>query len=266
MVGLTGPPGAGKSTLVDRLVGLVRAGGERVAVVAVDPTSPVSGGAVLGDRVRLQAHSGDDGVFVRSMASRAALGGLAAAAPDVVRVLDATGCWPWILVETVGVGQAEVDVTVVADTAVVVVTPGWGDGVQVEKGGVLEVADVFVVNKADRPGADEARSQLERMLDLAPPVADRWRPPVVATTASTGEGVAALWDAVGRHRAWQSEAGRREARRASRLVAEVRRVAERRAGEAGLRRCEGPAFDDVAAEVVAGRLDPQSAADRLLRS
>jgi LAO/AO transport system kinase len=264
VVGLTGPPGAGKSTLLDRLVRLLRGGGEPVAVLAVDPSSPVSGGAVLGDRVRLQGHAGDPDVFVRSAASRGAPGGLAAALPDMVRVLDAAGGWPWVLVETVGVGQGEVDVTMVADTTVVVLTPGWGDGVQAEKAGVLEVADVFAVNKCDRPGADEARANLERMLDLGPAPADGgWRPPVVATVASTGDGVAELWDVVGRHRAWLAEGSRRAHRRAVRLAAELRRAVEHRAGQEGLRRCEGPRFEELATRVAEDKLPPSAAVDRL---
>ena len=264
VLGLTGPPGSGKSTLGDRLARLVRSGGEQVAVLAVDPSSPVSGGAVLGDRVRLQAHAADPGVFVRSMANRGALGGLAAAAPDAVRALDATGWWPWVVVETVGVGQGEVDVTLVADTTVVVLAPGWGDGVQAEKSGVLEVADVFAVNKSDRAGAAEARSWLERMLDLVPGEPEGWRPPVVATAASTGDGVAELWEAVGRHRSWLAEGGRRDARRAARLEAEVRRAVEHRAGQDGLRRCQGGNYAELVSEVTAGRLSPHEAVERLL--
>ena len=206
VVGLTGPPGAGKSTLAAALVGMLRNAGERVAVLAVDPSSPLTGGALLGDRVRMQAWTTDPGVFVRSMASRGTPGGLARAAPDAVRLLAAAG-WPWVLVETVGVGQGEVDVASVADTTVVLVTPGWGDDVQAEKAGVLEVADVLVVNKADRPGAAEARGHLEGMLTLNPP--ERWRPPVVEVTATTGAGVADLWSAVGRHRARRAAGGQR---------------------------------------------------------
>jgi LAO/AO transport system kinase len=267
VMGLTGPPGAGKSTLLDRLVRLLRERGEPVAVLAVDPSSPFSGGAVLADRLRLQGHAGDPGVFVRSVASRGALGGLASAVPDMVRVLDAAGGWAWVLVETVGVGQGEADVTVVADTIVVVLAPGWGDGVQAEKAGVLEVADVFAVNKSDRPGADEARAHLERMLDLGPAPAegdDGWRPPVVATVASTGEGVEELCDAVGRHRAWLVEGGRRGHRRAAHLVAELRRAVEHRAGQDGLRRCQGAVFEELASGVAAGRVPPATAVDQLL--
>jgi GTPase len=204
VVGLTGAPGAGKSTLTAALLGLLRHSGERVAVLAVDPSSPLSGGALLGDRVRMQAWATDPGVFVRSMASRGAPGGLAPGVSDAVRLLAAAG-WPWVLVETVGVGQGEVDVTAVADTTVVLVTAGWGDDVQAGKAGLLEVADVFVVNKADRPGASEARGHLEGMLELV--AGEGWRPPVVEVTATTGAGVAELWSAVGRHRAWRQAGG-----------------------------------------------------------
>ncbi|HEX2193042.1 MAG TPA: methylmalonyl Co-A mutase-associated GTPase MeaB [Acidimicrobiales bacterium] len=206
VVGLTGAPGAGKSTLAAALVGLLRRTGERVAVLAVDPSSPFSGGALLGDRVRMQEWATDPGVFVRSMASRGASGGLAAAVPDAVRVLAAAS-WPWVLVETVGVGQGEIDVASVADTTLVLVTPGWGDDLQAEKAGLLEVADVFVVNKADRSGAAEARAQLEHMLSLADTGA--WRPPVVEATATTGAGVPELWGAVVRHRAWRDAGGQK---------------------------------------------------------
>ncbi len=227
VVGITGAPGAGKSSLIAALTGHLRARGERVAVLAVDPSSPLSGGAVLGDRVRMQAHTLDDGVFVRSMASRGIPGGLALAAPDAVRVLDAAG-WPWVLVETVGVGQADVDVGLVADTIVVVVNPGWGDGVQAEKAGLLEIADILVVNKGDRPGADEAGSVLAGMLDLVPP-ASGWRPPVVVTSCLGGIGVNELWAAVDDHQQWLADQGRGDARRRARLAAERRWQAGRRA-------------------------------------
>ena len=196
-VGITGAPGAGKSTLTNALVGRVRADEATVAVLAIDPSSPFSGGAILGDRVRMSDHTDDTGVYIRSMATRGHLGGLSLATLEAVRALDAAG-WPWILVETVGVGQVEVEVASAADTTVVVVNPGWGDAVQANKAGLLEIADVFVINKADRPGSTETRRDLERMLDLT----DRqgWRPPVVATTAPTGDGVDELWSAIGDHR------------------------------------------------------------------
>ena len=180
VVGITGAPGAGKSTLTDRLIGAAGAEGRRVGVLAIDPSSPFSGGAILGDRIRMQGHALDDGVFIRSMATRGHQGGLALAAPEAIRVLAAVGMQP-VLVETVGVGQVEVEVAGAADTTLVVVTPGWGDAIQASKAGLLEVADIFVVNKADRDGAAETRRDLENMLDLNPAMGD-WRPPVLLTS------------------------------------------------------------------------------------
>src|SRR5687767_7502689 len=209
-VGITGSPGAGKSTLTNALLRVVRAGGDTVAVLAIDPSSPFTGGAILGDRVRMADHTTDDGVFIRSMATRGHLGGLSLGTLEAVRVLDASG-WPWVVIETVGVGQVEVEVAGAADTTVVVVNPGWGDAVQANKAGLLEIADVFVINKADRPGADETRRDLERMLDLTAP--EGWRPPILATVASTGEGVAELWSAVRHHREQLTESGELERRR-----------------------------------------------------
>src|SRR3954464_7684536 len=174
VIGLTGSPGVGKSTSTSALVAAYRKRGMRVGVLAVDPSSPFSGGAILGDRVRMQDHALDGGVFIRSMATRGHLGGLALATPQAIRVLDASGM-PWVFVETVGVGQVEVEVAGAADTTLVVVNPGWGDAVQANKAGLLEIADIFVVNKADRPGVDEARRDLEHMLDLASFVPDDWR-------------------------------------------------------------------------------------------
>ena len=200
-VGLTGAPGAGKSTLTDRLITEVRGGWPdaeaipQVAVLAVDPTSPFSGGAILGDRVRMGQHTLDPTVFIRSMATRGHLGGLSLAVPDAIRLLGAAGLRV-VIVETVGVGQMEVDIASAADTTVVVVTPGWGDAMQASKAGLLEVADVFVINKADRPGVREARRDLEQMLDLARPGA--WRPEIVETTATGGDGIDELWRAVAR--------------------------------------------------------------------
>jgi LAO/AO transport system kinase len=253
VVGVTGPPGAGKSTLVDGLVACARAGGARIAVVAVDPSSPLTGGALLGDRVRMQGHATDPGVFVRSMATRGYPGGLARATRGAVRVLDAAG-WPWIVVETVGAGQVDVDVAGAADTLVVVVAPGWGDALQADKAGVLEVADVHAVNKADRPGADETA----RDLAAARPGVE-----VVKTVATTGEGVAALWDAVARHRARLTAAGEVEARRAAGLAHEVRALVEQDALARARARTGGPAFDAVLEEVAARRLDPLAAAMRV---
>src|SRR5689334_2401455 len=198
-IGITGAPGAGKSTLTDKLVGRVRKEGLEVGVLAIDPTSPFSGGAILGDRVRMQEHATDPGVFIRSMATRGHLGGLAVATPQAVRVLDAAGK-PWIIVETVGVGQVEVEVAGHADTTVVVVNPGWGDAVQTAKAGLLEIADVFVVNKADRPGTDETAHDLAAMLEM---VGERpWSVPIVRTVATTGDGIDDLWRAINEHRAF----------------------------------------------------------------
>lgn len=261
VIGVTGAPGAGKSTLVDGLVSCIRALGEQVAVVAVDPSSPFSGGALLGDRLRMQDHAADPGVFVRSMASRGQLGGLARATLGAVRVLDAAG-WPWILVETVGAGQAEVDVAQAADTTVVVLTPGTGDSVQVAKAGLMEVADLFVVNKSERPGADEVVRDVEAALDLAHPV-PLWRPPVVRTVATTGEGVDRLWEAIDRHRARLAEDGSLERQRDQRLAAEVRRLVREAAARAGEERCRGTAFDQLVRQVSSRTIDPLGAAQSL---
>ena len=260
---MTGAPGAGKSSLVDRLVACVRGAGERVAVVAVDPSSPFSGGAILGDRVRMQGHATDPGVFVRSMASRGQLGGLARATLGAVRVLDAAG-WPWILVETVGAGQVEVDVAEAADATVVVLTPGAGDSVQVAKAGLMEVADLFVVNKADRPGSDEVVRDVEATLDLADPRPE-WRPPVLRTVATSGEGVPGLWEALLSHRAHLAEGGRLEQSRARRLAAEVRRLVREDGARVAGERCRGRSFDELVAQVTARALDPGSAAQSVLR-
>ena len=262
-VGMTGAPGAGKSTLTADLLRVVRDAQQDVAVLAVDPTSPFTGGAILGDRVRMQDHALDDGVFIRSMATRGHLGGLALATPEAVRVLDAVG-FAWVIVETVGVGQVEVEIAGAADTTLVVVNPGWGDAVQASKAGLLEIADVFVINKADRPGVDEARRDLDHMLDLASLPSDAWRPPIVTTVASTGTGVDAVVDAISSHRAWQSEGGRLAAKRSARLCDELVGILSERVVERvrGLR--SGDAFARVQEQVAARALDPWTAADQLL--
>ncbi|MEY2452155.1 MAG: GTPase [Acidimicrobiaceae bacterium] len=262
-VGLTGAPGSGKSTLTSGLVREVRARGDEVAVLAVDPTSPFTGGAILGDRVRMQDHALDAGVFIRSMATRGHLGGLALATPQAIRVLDAVG-FGWVLVETVGVGQVEVEIAAAADTTLVVLNPGWGDSVQAAKAGLLEIADVFVVNKADRPGVDEARRDLEHMLDLASLPDGGWRPTIVSTVASTGEGVGELLAEIESHRAWLSEDGRLEAKRSARLCDELVAILSERVVERvqGLR--AGEDFARVQASVVAREVDPWTAADELL--
>jgi LAO/AO transport system kinase len=260
-IGITGPPGAGKSTLTSALVRVMRAAGHRVAVLAVDPSSPFTGGAILGDRVRMGDHALDDDVFIRSMASRGHLGGLSLAAPEAVRVLDAVG-FAYVIVETVGVGQVEIEVAGETDTTVVVVNPGWGDAVQANKAGLLEVADVFCVNKADRPGAPEAGRDLEQMLDMT--AARDWRPPVVDTVATEDTGVEELWTAVQAHQAAQEASGSLDRERADRVRVELSRILARRLLEQAESRTEGEVFDAVCALVVAGEIDPWEAADRLL--
>jgi LAO/AO transport system kinase len=260
VVGLTGSPGVGKSTTTNELVRALRASGKRVGVLAVDPSSPFTGGAILGDRIRMQDHTTDPGVYIRSMSSRGQLGGLAAATPQAVRVLEGAGC-EVILVETVGVGQAEVEIASLADTTLVLLAPGMGDAIQAVKAGVLEVADVFVINKADRPGTEETRRDLERMLDLTAP--EGWRPPVLATTAATGDGVPELWGAVQQHRGHLADGGRLEERRAARVGDELVRILAalllERAQASG-----GPELEALAAAVVARSIDPWSAAEQLL--
>ena len=262
-VGLTGAPGSGKSTLTGGLLRALRADDAEVAVLAIDPTSPFTGGAILGDRVRMQDHALDAGVFIRSMATRGHLGGLALATPEAVRVLDAVG-FTWVMVETVGVGQVEVEIAGAADTTLVVVNPGWGDAVQASKAGLLEIADVFVINKADRPGADEARRDLEHMLDLASLAPDAWRPPIVATIASTGSGIDEVMASIGAHREWLGHDGRLEAKRAARLRDELEGILSERVVERvrGLR--SGDDFARVQTAVSARELDPWTGADELL--
>jgi len=271
VVGLTGPPGVGKSTSTSALLGALRARGERVGVLAVDPSSPFSGGALLGDRVRMGEHATDPGVFIRSMATRGHLGGLAAATPQALRVLDAAGC-DVVLVETVGVGQSEVEVVALADTTVVLLAPGMGDGVQAAKAGILEIADVFVVNKADRDGAEATVREVQNALSMGrreqpgPP----WRPPVVRTVASRGEGVDDLVAALDSHRGWLVEHGREGDGRRRRARAEIEAIALAEV-RGRLRAVSGSAaLDRLAARVAdpggdGGALDPYAAAD-LLRS
>jgi LAO/AO transport system kinase len=264
VVGITGAPGAGKSSLTDRLVTQARRGGGRIGVLAIDPSSPFSGGAILGDRVRMQGHAGDDGVFVRSMASRGHLGGLALAAPEAIRVLVAVGI-PRVIVETVGVGQVEVDIAGASDTTLVVVTPGWGDSVQANKAGLLEIADIFVVNKADRSGAAETRRDLEHMLDLDTTMG-AWRPPVLLTTATDGDGIAELWETVEEHGGHLRASGELRRRRAERLEGELTAVLVRRLERDVRSVADGAAWDDVRARVVAGATDPYEAARELLEA
>ena len=265
-VGITGAPGAGKSTLTNALCGQVRAAGEQVAVLAIDPSSPFTGGAILGDRVRMGDHTLDEGVFIRSMATRGHLGGLSLATPEAARVLDAVG-YRWVVVETVGVGQVEVDIAGAADTTVVVVNPGWGDAVQANKAGLMEIADLFVINKADRVGTAETRRDLESMLALgAGHGTEGWQPPaIVETVATTGDGVADLWTAVGEHRDRSVASGERDRRRADRARTELREVVEAWVREQAAAKCVGDAWDGAVAQVLNGTADPWVAAAGLLR-
>lgn len=262
-VGLTGAPGAGKSTLTSALIGHLRSLELEIAVLAIDPSSPFTGGAILGDRVRMQDHATDPGVFIRSMATRGHLGGLSLATPEAVRALDAIGRH-WILVETVGVGQVEVEVAGKADTTVVVVNPGWGDSVQANKAGLMEIADVFVINKADRKGVDETTRDLMQMLDLSELPPDAWRPPIVPTVGVSGEGVPDLWGAVLAHRAHAEESGVLEERRRFRLREELREIIAQRLGRRAREICTGERWDELTDEVVERTTDPWSAADEML--
>lgn len=260
ITGITGAPGAGKSTLVAELIPRL-VSPDRLAVVAVDPSSPFSGGAILGDRVRMGAHTGDSRVYMRSLANRGALGGISETTPPIVSALDGLG-FGEVLVETVGVGQSEVEIATTTDTTVVVVSPGWGDAIQVSKAGFLEIADVLVVNKADRQGADGAVRDLEAMIALGADEASQgaWIPPVIATTATDGSGVDELVEAIERHRIHLVESGERGIRRrvasARQLAAAVRLEAEA-AGDAG-------DLDDLVGRVAMRQIDPWTAAVALI--
>ncbi|MER5179901.1 methylmalonyl Co-A mutase-associated GTPase MeaB [Streptomyces sp. NPDC002896] len=264
VVGLTGSPGVGKSTSTSALVTAYRKAGKRVGVLAVDPSSPFSGGALLGDRVRMSEHASDPGVYIRSMATRGHLGGLAWAAPQAIRVLDAAGC-DVVLVETVGVGQSEVEIASQADTSVVLLAPGMGDGIQAAKAGILEIGDVYVVNKADRDGADATARELNHMLGLGESRAPGdWRPPIVKTVAARAEGVDEVVEALEKHRAWMEERGVLAERRLARAAGEVETIAvttlrERIGDLHGDRRLSA-----LAERIVAGELDPYAAADELV--
>ncbi len=262
-VGLTGAPGAGKSTLTSKLITHLRSLDIEVAVLAIDPSSPFTGGAILGDRVRMQEHATDPGVFIRSMATRGHLGGLSLATPEAVRLLDAVGR-RWILVETVGVGQVEVEIAGKADTTVVVVNPGWGDSVQANKAGLMEIADVFVINKADRNGVDGTRRDLEQMLDLSDLPHDAWRPPIIPTVATTGDGIVDVWDAVVRHREQAAQSGQLAERRAFRTRQELREIVAQRLREKAREVCTGDRWDELSRSVVAHTTDPWTAADEML--
>lgn len=262
LVGITGSPGVGKSTLTSALVTEWRARGLTVAVLAVDPSSPFSGGALLGDRVRMQDHVLDDGVFVRSMASRGHLGGLSWATPQALGVLDAAG-FDVVLVETVGVGQAEVEIASTADTAIVTLAPGMGDAIQAAKAGILEIADVFCVNKADRDGADRTVRELRDMQALGH---SDWLPPIVKTVASTGDGVAALADAIESHHAWLDTEGVLERRRLDRARGQIRDIALETVRRSFADLGGGELLEELTSEVAGRRIDPYAAAERLMAS
>ena len=263
VVGVTGAPGVGKSTATSAIVSALRSVGQRVGVLAVDPSSPFSGGALLGDRVRMQEHATDSAVFIRSMASRGHLGGLAWATPQALRVLDAAGC-DAILVETVGVGQSEVEVAGLADTTLVMLAPGMGDGIQAAKAGILEIGDIYLINKADRDGADQVRRDLRAMLALADRPGGAWRPPIIKTVAAKAEGIPDVVAKLAEHLTWMRGNGELARRRTRRARDEIETIAvtamrSRFADVHGDRR-----LDDLAARVVTGRCDPYAAADILL--
>lgn len=263
-VGITGAPGAGKSTLTSAVIKHLRSMQMEIAVLAIDPSSPFTGGAILGDRVRMQDHATDPGVFIRSMATRGHLGGLSLSTPEAIRMLDAVGR-EWILVETVGVGQVEVEIAGKADTTVVVLNPGWGDSVQANKAGLMEIADIFVINKADRKGVEETRRDIEQMLELSDLPHEAWRPPIVATVGNTGEGVPALWDAVCEHRAAMETSGELTKRREFRLREELREIVARRLEQRARDICTGERWDALQNGVLSRSIDPWSAADEMLK-
>ena len=258
-VGITGAPGAGKSTLTERVIARVRRDGHQVGVLAIDPSSPFSGGALLGDRVRMQSHATDPEVFIRSMATRGHLGGISLATPEAMRVLEAAGK-DIVIIETVGVGQSEVEITDACDTTLVVVNPGWGDAVQAAKAGLMEIADVFVVNKADRPGSQDSIRELKQMLEMSEAA---WKPEIVETVATKGEGIDELWAAVEKHRAWQDEHGLLEERRRRRVEREIRDIVAERFRTRVATEC-AERLQELTDEVVARRMDPYAAADRLI--
>ena len=260
-IGITGAPGAGKSTLTEKLIGRARRDGHSVGILAIDPSSPFSGGALLGDRVRMQTHATDPDVFIRSMATRGHLGGISLAMPEAVRVLDAAGK-DLIVIETVGVGQAEVEITDACDTTLVVVNPGWGDAVQAAKAGLMEIADVFVVNKADRAGTRDAVRELKQMLDMSDAP---WKPEIVETVATKGEGLDELWAAIEKHRAYQEEAGILTDRRRRRVERELREIVAERC-RAKLDQQSSELLQRLTGDVFERRIDPYSAAEQLLKT
>jgi LAO/AO transport system kinase len=263
VIGITGAPGVGKSTVTSALVSALRAAGRRVGVLAVDPTSPFSGGALLGDRVRMQEHATDAGVYIRSMATRGHLGGLAWATPQALRVLDAAGC-DVVLIETVGVGQSEVEVAALADTTVVLLAPGLGDGIQAAKAGLLEVGDVYVVNKADREGADQVVRDLRGMVRLAERGPGDWRHPIVTAVASRNEGIADVLAQIDKHRGWLDESGELARRRHRRARDEIEAIAMTALRERFGDLHGDTRLDTLAEKVLAGELDPYAAAEDMI--
>lgn len=264
VIGITGSPGVGKSTSTNALVTALRAQGKRIGVLAVDPSSPFSGGALLGDRVRMQDHALDAGVYIRSLASRGHLGGLSSATPQAIRVLDAAGC-DVVLIETVGVGQSEVEVVGLADTTLVLLAPGMGDGIQAAKAGILEIGDVFVVNKADREGADATVRDIRHMISLGDRTEPNlWRPPVIKTVADKMQGVEEVLEGIDKQVAWMTEHGELDRRRRARAADEIEAIVltELRSRMGDLR--GGHGIDDLASAVVAGESDPYRASDEVL--
>jgi LAO/AO transport system kinase len=264
IIGITGSPGVGKSTSTNALVGALRKQGKRIGILAVDPSSPFSGGALLGDRVRMQDHALDPDVYIRSMASRGHLGGLSWTTPQALRVLDAAGC-DVILVETVGVGQSEVEVAGLADTTIVLLAPGMGDGIQAAKAGILEIGDIFVINKADRDGADATVRDIRHMISLGDRTEPNlWRPPVLKTVAQQGQGTDEVIEAIEKHTAWMEESGALRERRIRRAGDEIESIALQalRAKMGDLR--HGNGVDELAAAVVDGTTDPYAAADQIV--
>ena len=260
-VGMTGAPGSGKSSLTAALASVVRAEDERLAILAIDPSSPFTGGAILGDRVRMQDHVMDDGIYIRSMATRGHLGGLSLATPQAIRVLDALG-WPWVLVETVGVGQVEVDIAGAADTTIVVVNPGWGDAVQANKAGLMEVADIFVINKADRKGADDTRRDIQQMLELSS--LGEWEPPILMTVATDQVGVDELWREIAAHREYLENCGELKARRIRRIDAELSEIVTRSLENRVVATMDRPETAKLKDQLMRGEIDPYAAAAQLI--
>lgn len=263
LVGVTGAPGAGKSTLVEKLAAAHRAQGTRVGVIAVDPTSPFTGGAILGDRIRMQSLTGDEGVYIRSMATRGHLGGLAPAVHDAVTILDAAGCQV-ILIETVGVGQDEVEIARYADATVLLLAPGLGDDVQAFKAGVMEIADIYAINKADRPGAEQLEAEIKTMLSISPRK-EGWERPVLRTVATTGEGVRELAQALERFREFQESCSLAERRRKERARTRLVELLRQRLLEAALDGVEGASLEKHVEDITSRRRDPHSAADSIAR-